>query len=121
MTLYTRAIATVQRMLAKYGATTTLTTPSDTAPAYDPATGTATPAAATVDTVTAAVFPYADKFVDGTLILTGDEQAYVSAQGITEPKPGSVLSWGGKSYTAISVKVLGPAGTNVLYELQVRT
>jgi hypothetical protein len=120
MTFYTRAIAMVQRLLAKYGTTTTLTTPSDTAAAYDPATGTATLAAPTVDTVTVAVFPYADKFIDGTLILTGDEQAYLSAQGISEPKPGSMLAWRGKSYTTVRAKTLGPAGVNVLYELQVR-
>jgi hypothetical protein len=120
MSFYTRARDTVQRMLAKYGTTATLTTPSDTAATYDTATGTATPAAATSETVTAAVFPYEDKHIDGTLILTGDQRAYVSAQDITAPKPGSVLAWGGKSYTAIRVKALGPAGVNVLYEMQVR-
>lgn len=121
MTFYTRAIATVLRLLAKYGAETTLTTPSDTAPTYDPATGIATPASPTVNTVTAAVFPYGDKYIDGTLILAGDEQAYISASGITEPKPGSVLVWRSKNYTTVRAKVLGPAGVNVLYELQVRT
>lgn len=121
MTIYTRAIATVERMLRKYGAETTLTTPSATAPTYNTATGVSTPASPTVDPVQAVVFPYADKYIDGTLILAGDEQAYISAVGITEPKPGSVLAWRGKSYTTVRAKVLGPSGVNVLYELQVRT
>lgn len=120
MTIYTRALATADRLIRKYGAETTLTTPAATDPTYDPATGISTPAAPTVDTVRAVVFPYADKYIDGTLILTGDEQAYISAQGIAEPKPGSVLLWRGKSYTTVRGKVLGPAGVNVLYELQVR-
>jgi hypothetical protein len=120
MSFYTRMIATVQRLLAKYGAETTLTTPGSGNGTYDPATGTSTPPTPIVDTVIAAVFPYADKFIDGTLILAGDEQAYLSAQGITEPKPGSVLAWRGKSYTTVRTKTLGPAGVNVLYELQVR-
>lgn len=120
MTIYSRAIATVQRLLAKYGAQTTLTTPGSGDGTYDTATQVATPPAPVVDDVTAAVFPYDDKFVDGTLILSGDEQAYLSAVGITEPKPGSVLAWGGKSYTTIRAKTLAPAGEAVLYELQVR-
>jgi hypothetical protein len=120
MSQYTRAIAAVDRMLRKYGAATTLTTPSDTAATYDPATQGATPAAPSVDAVRAAVFPYGDKFIDGTLIQTGDEQAYISAIGIPEPKPGSVLLWGGKNLTTIRAKTLAPAGEAVLYELQVR-
>jgi hypothetical protein len=117
---YTRTRATVQRLLAKFGAETTLTTPAPTAPTYDTTSGNATPASPTVDTVTAAVFPYADKFVDGTMILAGDEQAFLSAVGITEPKPGSVLSWRARSYTTIRAKTLAPAGEAVIYELQVR-
>ncbi len=120
MTIYTRAGATVERLLRKYGAETTLTTPAAANPTYDPATGVGTPAAPTVDTVKAAVFPYEDKYIDGTLILVGDEQAFISASGISEPKPGSVLAWRSKSYTTVRAKVLGPAGVNVLYELQVR-
>lgn len=120
MSFYTRAIAMVERMLRKYGAETTLTTPGAGNPTYDPATATGTPPAPTVDTVRAVVFPYEDKHIDGTLILTGDEQAYISALDIEEPKPGSVLLWRGKSYTTVRAKVLGPAGVNVLYELQVR-
>lgn len=121
MTVYSRAIATVQRMLAKYGAQTTLTTPADAdATTYDTDSGTATPAAPAVETVIAVVFPYGDKFIDGTLILAGDEQAFLSAVGITEPKPGSVMLWRGKSYTTVRAKTLGPAGEAVLYELQVR-
>lgn len=116
---YARVRATVQRLLAKYGAKTTLTTPGAQGE-YDPGTGTTTPGAPTVDKVTAAVFPYADKFIDGTLILSGDEQAFLSAVGISEPKPGSVLAWRGKNYTTVRATVLGPAGVNVLYELQVR-
>jgi hypothetical protein len=120
MTIYSRALATVERLIRKYGAETTLTTPAATAPTYDTATGVSTPASPTVDTVQAVVFPYEDKYIDGTLILVGDEQAYISAQGISEPKPGSVLVWRSKSYTTVRAKVLGPAGVNVLYELQVR-
>jgi len=119
MTIYTRMRATVQRLLLKYGLETTLTT-TGAASAYNTATATATPATPVVDPVLAAVFPYEDKFIDGTLILSTDQQAFISAQDVDEPKPGSLLLWKGKSLKAVRVKTLGPAGVNMLYELQVR-
>lgn len=113
---YENTAATALRLLTKFGAETTLT---HIAPGtYDPATATDTPTE-TVDTVQACVFPYGDKFVDGTLIQAKDQQAYVSAGG-TEPKPGAVLLWGGKELTVVKAKNLGPAGTMVLFEMQVR-
>ena len=118
MSLYTRMRATVQRLLLKYGLDTTLTTPGEGS--YNTATATATPPTPTTDSVLAVVFPYEDKYVDGTLILSTDQQAFISAQNVDEPKPGSVLLWKGKNLTAIRVKTLGPAGINMLYELQVR-
>jgi len=118
MTFYTRMRAMVDRLLTKYGVSTTLTTTGEGT--YSTTTATVTQPAPVVDIVLAAVFPYEDKFVDGTLILSTDQQAYLSAQGISEPKPGSVLLWQGKDLVTVRAKTLGPAGVNILYELQVR-
>ncbi len=53
-------------------------------------------------------------------ILQGDQQAYLSAVGLTMPKAGDVLVWQGSDYQVIAAKELAPAGVNVLAELQVR-
>ncbi|MGA0608832.1 hypothetical protein [Caldimonas sp. KR1-144] len=114
---YAATAQTAQRLLQRFGAQTTLTRPGT--PTYDPETGetTATPV---VDSCTAAVFPYGDKYVDGTQILATDRQAYIAAVGLTEPKPGDVLLWGGSGLTVIKTKNIAPAGLPVLYEAQVR-
>jgi hypothetical protein len=88
---------------------------------YDPAEG-----AATITTtdypITATLFDYPQKFIDGSLVLTGDKKALVSARGLAiELKPGHVLTDSlGVVYTVVNVKATAPAGTVVLWTLQVR-
>ncbi|AKJ28837.1 hypothetical protein [Caldimonas brevitalea] len=117
MSFYTEMAQTAQALLQEFGAAATISrqTPGE----YDPAAG----APSVVDTsqnVAAAVFPYGDRFIDGTLILAGDQQAFVGAVGATEPQPGDTFLWAGTAYKVIKAKILGPAGSAVLYELQVR-
>jgi hypothetical protein len=114
---YARIAQTVQRVLTKFGARTTLTRSVE--PTYDPETGTTTSSVA-VAAVTAAVLPVDARFVDGSMVLATDQQAYLSAVGVAEPKPGDVLAWGGLALTVIRAKNLGPGGVMVLYELIVR-
>lgn len=104
-------------LLAEFGAQATLT--RATPGAYNPSTGTvATTSAA--QTVTACVFPYADKFVDGTNILSSDRQAFIAAPGVTAPRAGDVLTWGAETLTVVKVKGIAPGRTAVLYEAHVR-
>jgi hypothetical protein len=119
---YAKTAATAQRLLTRFGASTTLT--HITAGTYNPDTGTNTPTEV-AQTVVAALFPFGHSMVDGTLILATDQQAYIGVKttagaAVTEPKPGAVLTWGGRGLTVINAKNLGPAGTMVLFELQVR-
>ncbi|RYE42632.1 MAG: hypothetical protein EOP24_31935 [Hyphomicrobiales bacterium] len=86
---------------------------------YDPGAG-EFPVVEVSQAVTAAVFAYPAHLIDGTTVLQGDEQAYVSAVGLVMPAPAQVLTWQGKARTVISVKDLAPAGVSVLVELQVR-
>jgi len=69
---------------------------------------------------TAVVFPVEEKLVNGTTVLATDEQAYLSAVGLSIPEPTHVLTLGGVARTVVSVKKLAPAGTSVLVELIVR-
>lgn len=112
---YARIQVTASGLLVRFGAAATLK--RTTAGAYDPATGTSTPSIASM-TTTAAVFSYDQKYIDGTLILQGDQQAFC-APGV-EPKQGDAMTWQGKDYTVVSVKPVSPAGVPVLFEAQLR-
>ncbi len=112
---YAATAATATRLLERFGAACTLK--RQTAGAYDPVLGYA-PITTTSLATTAAVFAYAQKYIDGTLILQGDQQAYMAPA--VEPKQGDLLSWQGKDYQVVAVKPVSPAGTLVLFEAQIR-
>lgn len=112
---YPATAATATRLLERFGAACTLK--RQTTGMYDPATGT-TPVTTTQLATTAAVFAYAQSYIDGTLIRQGDQQAFC-APGV-EPKQGDRLAWQGRDYEVVSVKPTNPAGVPVLYEAQLR-
>lgn len=112
---YTKTAATATRLLLRFGSAATLK--REVAGTYDPATGT-TPVTETSLATTAAVFAYDAKYIDGTLILQGDQRAYMDP-GVT-PKQGDKLTWQGADYTLIAVKPVSPAGVPALYEAQIR-
>lgn len=113
---YASIAADAAAILEEFGSEGTLTRKA--AGTYDPATGSATPSETTSD-VTACVFPYADRFVDGTLITSKDRQAFIAAD-VAEPREGDQFEWGAEVFTVMSVKNLAPARVGVLYEARVR-
>ena len=112
---YPATAATATRLLQRFGAACTIKHPTGTA--YDPDTGTMTPTYANTPS-TAAVFDFAQKYIDGTLILQGDKQAYC-APGVAVVQ-GDAVTWMGIDYTVIAVKPVSPAGVTVLFEAQLR-
>jgi len=112
---YIGTAATATRLLERFGNACTLK--REVAGAYDPATGSATVTTTSLST-TAAVFAYEQKYIDNTLILQGDQLAYMKPS--VEPKQGDKLTWMTKDYTIIAVKPISPAGTPVLFEAQIR-
>ena len=112
---YANTAATALRLLTRFGASATLKVYSGTA--YDPATGTVT-ATYTDNAATACVFDYPQKYVDGTLILAGDKQAYMASAPV--PKQGDKLAWQAVDYTVVAVKAIAPSGVAVVYEAQIR-
>jgi hypothetical protein len=112
---YPATAATAIRLLQRFGAAATVRHP--TGSAYDPDTGTTVPTYADSAT-TAAVFAYDQKYIDGTLILQGDQQAYCSPS--VAPVQGDQFVWQSTTYTVIAVKPVSPAGVPVLYEAQIR-
>ncbi|SEL12119.1 hypothetical protein SAMN05216359_105272 [Roseateles sp. YR242] len=114
---YAKTAATVLRLLARFGAPTTLKV--KTGQVYDPATGTTT-ATETTYPCTACNTQAERSYVDGTLIGDGARVFLVAPQGIPEPKPGMKLVWQGADLAVTICKPLAPAGVPVMYELQVK-
>jgi hypothetical protein len=113
---YAAKARSADRMIRAYGSTATHTA---VASVYVPATGSTTDTT-TTQTVQAAVFDYAAGMIDGTMIRTGDKQAFLSAVGVTAPRAGDSLTWGGVVHKLVTVKPLAPALVNVLFECQIR-
>jgi len=112
---YLNTAATATRLLQRFGAVATLK--RTTTGEYDPATG-ETPLTVESLATTAAVFAYEQKYIDGTLILQGDQQVYLMPA--VEPKQGDTFEWQGRNYQVVSVKPVSPAGVPVLFEAQIR-
>lgn len=112
---YAATALTAARLLTRFGAAATLKRTS--AGTYDPATGTDTVTETSLPT-TAAVFAFDQKYIDGTLVLQGDQRAYCAPA--VEPKQGDKLTWQGADYTVVAVKPVSPAGIPVLFECQIR-
>ncbi len=116
---YTRAVATAQRLLTKFGQSATLRQTSTIGgDPWDPGSGTTT---TTDTTITAAVLDYANGEIDGTLILASDRKVYVAASDLAvTPAPADVLIIGSDQLSVVNVKPLSPAGTTVYWEVQCR-
>ena len=112
---YPATAATATSLLERFGAAATIKRQSGTA--YDPATGTSTQTYTSYAT-TAAVFDYAQKYIDGTLVQQGDKQAYCAPAVV--PEQGDRFTWQGRDYAVIAVKPVAPAGVPVLFEAQLR-
>ena len=118
MTFYSDMAATVQEILAEFGAPAQVTR-TEQGGEYDPDTGDYVTTTVTQD-VTAVVLPIDQKLVNGTTVLATDEQAYLSAVGLTIPAPTQKLAWADKTYTIMRAENLAPAGTSVLVTMIVR-
>ena len=115
MSFYADLALTTADILAEFGQPVTIRHAEST---YNPATGES--GQVVTDTVTVgAKFPYGDKHIDGTLILSGDEQMYVSPVGVSIV-PGDRILIGANSYAVVRVKTTAPAGLAVIHECQIR-
>lgn len=120
MTIYDRAAASALRMLTKYGSSGTLRVV--TVGEYDPNTGSA-PTTENDYPVSVAKFDFdlrmsGTTFAPGTVIIGGDKQIFMAAQGLAvTPAPGNKIIIGSETWNVEGVKELKPAATPILYEI----
>ncbi|WP_085026877.1 hypothetical protein [Ensifer aridi] len=95
--LYTRLQATAQRLIAKYGQAGTVTRISEPDPVNG---GDPVP---TPYTATLVPMAYTAREIDGTEVLSGDMQIYISSVGLAiEPTVGDVITANGADYAIIN-------------------
>ncbi|RVK86521.1 hypothetical protein CN150_34340 [Sinorhizobium meliloti] len=95
--IYARLQATAQRLIAKYGQVGTVKrmTPPDPVYGGEPV----------VTSYPARLVPmaYEARYIDGTIIQTGDMQIYISAIGLAiEPTVGDVVTANGANYAIVN-------------------
>lgn len=117
---YDRMAATAAKLLKKYGAAAVLS--RVTAGDYDPATGNTIGETTATYSCFAAKFDYEQKDIDGTQIRVGDQRVYLSAPGVVQPQSGDTMTFTGsaKVFDVVTAKAINPAGTAVIFEVQVR-
>lgn len=115
---YAKAAATALRLLTRFGSAVTVTrvTPG----AYDPETGTNGSGSTATWTPQGVRLDYSAREIDGTLILSGDQRVYMSAEPGLDPQPGDTVTLGADVWRVVRSHTLAPAGVAVLLEVQVR-
>jgi hypothetical protein len=117
MSLYGNLAITAGKLLSKYGMAVTLR--KKTASAYDPSTGSAA-GSVTDYTGTAVKFektPVSDN--SGTLVVNRDTVVYLSITNVVAPEVNDTLLISSQAYTIKGVDIVAPAGSNVVYILNV--
>jgi len=117
---YPKTAATANRLLGQFGRTVTLSRPSTSAPTYDPATGISTPDTPATYAAAAVLLDYAQRDIDGTLVQQGDQRCLMSPSVAVAPTTSDDVVVGTVTYSVKRVVKVAPAGTPVLYDLQLR-
>lgn len=117
MTFYSAAADTASRLLKTKGQVMFLRRKGVIQ--SDPVAGTVTTSAPVDISVNGVLVGYSDQLVANGVVQKGDRRAIIEA-GVTEPAGTDVLIISGRAWTIINIEQVNPAGTPVLYFLQVR-
>lgn len=117
---YDRMAATALRLIAQFGQPVSLQVIQ--VGDYDPETGTSAPSTTLEQTVSGVLIEYTgQEYQNSTLIQQGDKKLKVAAHGLAwAPNLSTKAVIQGKTWVVFTVKEINPAGTPLVYELQVR-
>lgn len=120
-TFYDRTAATALRLITQFGQPVTI---SKTEPGeYDPEVGGDTPGATIEQTAQGILLDFTgQEFQNNSLIKQGDKKLKIAAQGLEwAPELLNKVVVQGRTWSIVPpLKEINPAGTPILYELQVR-
>lgn len=103
-------------LLTEFGATITL--PRTTGASIDPITGVETSGTDATVTTTGILKRYPDSMIDGTRIQTGDRILILTSE--QTPTTDDTPTIGGENWTVVNIETVSPAGTNLVFFVQVR-
>jgi hypothetical protein len=115
---YARSQATALRLITRFGQVGAIRrTAAATGTPHAPIKGAATDHAAKF-----AVIDFRASEIDGTRILATDKKALLSASGlaVTPALSDLLVDAAGSAYKIVNIETVSPAGTVVMYTLQVR-
>lgn len=112
MTFYSELAAVAVELLTEFGQAITLT--RTTGKSIDPVTGVATPGTSADQETVGVIKPYAKGLIDGTLIQVGDKEAIITAT--IEPLTSDRIN----GMQIVNITEINPAGTVLVYKVQVR-
>ena len=119
MSLYEKLSGTADRLVAKFGQEIEIMRASTSDP--DPVTGEGESMTGGAYDAKAVLLPYPDRAIDGTRIQAGDRNLIMSV-GDADYAP--ILSdrpvVNEQEWTIVNIETISPAGTDMLYKLQVR-
>ena len=118
MTLDTKARATADKLIGKFGKQVTLTRVTEGT--YNPATGDMSAGSTTTQTVAALVKDFNGiKLLIGA-VQRGDTKVSIAALNATEPQIGDTITIDSLVYNVLAVKSIWSGEKTAIYELQVR-
>lgn len=118
MTFYSGLAATATKLLTEKGRLMIIRRKGMAS--SDPAAGTVTESPPVDYTVNGVLVGYKDFFAATDLVQRGDRKALIEA-GVVTPTKEDQLIVDGRAWTIIDVEAVNPAGTPVLFKLQVRS
>jgi hypothetical protein len=120
MAFYDEMAAMALELITEFGQAVTVQTV--TPGQYDPETSQTAPDVITTQTAQGVLVEYTGReFQANSLILQGDKKLKIAAKGITAPTLLSKVIIQGKTWSIVPpLKEANPAGTPLVYELQVR-
>jgi hypothetical protein len=116
VSIYSDLATTAKELLAEFGQVITITRKSGDA--YDPVTGITTAGTATDYLPKGILKQYKSHLIDGTRILATDRELVID--DTVKPLLTDTIKIGGVSWSAITVGESNPAGTPLVYKIQVR-
>jgi hypothetical protein len=119
---YDRTAATALRLITQFGQPVIIR--ATTVGEYDPETGTAPPDTVTEQTAQGILLDFTgQEFQNNSLIKQGDKKLKIAAQGLAwVPGLLNKVIVQGRTWSIVPpLKEINPAGTPILYELQVRS
>ena len=116
MIFYSELAETALELLTEFGQAVTIN--RETSSSFDPTLGIDTTASSSF-TGKGAAFEYKAMQIDGTIVQAGDIQLYLNATA-TVPLIDDRITIDSATYQVMNVEQINPAGTPVLYIIQLR-